>query len=150
MAVTVRLEGIESAIKDINKYLVDYKGETDKVFFEFYAKVRQDAMTVTPTVPKDTGNLRNSMFFTYSKGKKDGSGTKQDNNLISRCESECKIAYTINKPVAIIGFAAEYAARVHEAVNQRFREPGSGAKYFETHIVSNENYFIELLKKHSR
>jgi len=39
---------------------------------------------------------------------------------------------------------------VHEAVNRRFREPGSGAKYFETHIVSNENYFIELLKKHSR
>ena len=150
MAVTIRLEGIESAIKDINKYLVDYKGETDKVFFEFYAKVRQDAMTVTPTVPKDTGNLRNSMFFTYSKGKKDGSGTKQDNNLISRCESECKIAYTINKPVAIIGFAAEYAARVHEAVNQRFREPGSGAKYFETHLVSNENYFKELLKKHSK
>ena len=150
MAVTIRLEGIESAIKDINKYLVDYKGETDKVFFEFYAKVRQDAMTVTPTVPKDTGNLRNSMFFTYSKGRKDGSGAKQDNNLISRCESECKIAYTINKPVAIIGFAAEYAARVHEAVNQRFREPGSGAKYFETHLKSNENYFKELLKKHSK
>lgn len=150
MAVTVRLQGIEKAIKDINKYLVDYKGETDKVFFEFYAKVRQDAMTVTPTVPKDTGNLRNSMFFTYSKGKKDGSGAKQDNNLISRCESECKIAYTINKPVAIIGFAAEYAARVHEAVNQRFREPGSGAKYLETHLKSNESYFVELLKKHSR
>lgn len=150
MAVTVRLQGIEKAIKDINKYLVDYKGETDKVFFEFYAKVRQDAMTVTPTVPKDTGNLRNSMFFTYSKGRKDGSGAKQDNNLISRCESECKIAYTINKPVAIIGFAAEYAARVHEAVNQRFREPGSGAKYFETHLKSNETYFVELLKKHAR
>lgn len=150
MAVTVRLEGIESAIKDINKYLVDYKGETDKVFFEFYAKVRQDAMTVTPTVPKDTGNLRNSMFFTYSKGRKDGSGAKQDNNLISRCESECRIAYTINKPTAVIGFAAEYAVYVHEAVNRRFREPGSGAKYFETHIVSNENYFVELLKKHSR
>ena len=150
MAVTVRLEGIEKAIRDINKYLVDYKGTTDKVFFEFYATVRQDAMTVTPTVPKDTGNLRNSMFFTYSKGKKDGSGTKQDNNLISRCESECKIAYTINKPVAIIGFAAEYAAIVHEAVNRRFREPGSGAKYFETHIVSNEDYFKELLKKHAR
>lgn len=150
MAVTVRLQGVDKAMRDINKYLVDYKGETDKVFFEFYAKVRQDAMTVTPTVPKDTGNLRNSMFFTYSKGRKDGSGAKQDNNLISRCESECKIAYTINKPVAIIGFAAEYAAIVHEAVNQRFREPGSGAKYFETHIVSNENYFVELLKKHAK
>lgn len=150
MAVTVRLQGVDKAMRDINKYLVDYKGETDKVFFEFYAKVRQDAMTVAPTVPKDTGNLRNSMFFTYSKGRKDGSGAKQDNNLISRCESECKIAYTINKPVAIIGFAAEYAAIVHEAVNQRFREPGSGAKYFETHIVSNENYFVELLKKHAR
>ena len=150
MAVTIRLEGIESAIKDINKYLVDYKGETDKVFFEFYAKVRQDAMTVTPTVPKDTGNLRNSMFFTYSKGRKDGSGAKQDNNLISRCESECRIAYTINKPTAVIGFAAEYAAKVHEAVNQRFREPGSGAKYFETHLKSNETYFVELLKKHTR
>jgi len=150
MAVTVRLEGVEKAMKNINKYLFDYKGETDKVFFEFYAKVRQDCMLTTPTVPKDTGNLRNSMFFTYSKGKKDGSGTKQDNNLISRCESECKIAYTINKPVAIIGFAAEYAAIVHEAVNRRFREPGSGAKYFETHIVSNENYFVELLKKHAK
>lgn len=150
MAVTVRLQGIEKAIKDINKYLVDYKGETDKVFFEFYAKVRQDAMTVTPTVPKDTGNLRNSMFFTYSKGRKDGSGAKQDNNLISRCESECRIAYTINKPTAVIGFAAEYAAKVHEAVNQRFREPGSGAKYFETHLKSNETYFVELLKKHAR
>lgn len=150
MAVTVRLQGVDKAMRDINKYLVDYKGETDKVFFEFYAKVRQDCMLTTPTVPKDTGNLRNSMFFTYSKGKKDGSGAKQDNNLISRCESECKIAYTINKPVAIIGFAAEYAAIVHEAVNQRFREPGSGAKYFETHIVSNENYFVELLKKHAK
>lgn len=150
MAVTVRLEGIESAIKDINKYLVDYKGETDKVFFEFYAKVRQDCMTTTPTVPKDTGNLRNSMFFTYSKGKKDGRGINQNNDLISRCQAECKMAYTINKPTAIIGFAAEYAAVVHEAVNRRFREPGSGAKYFETHLKSNESYFVELLKKHSR
>jgi len=150
MAVTVRLEGIEKAIKDINEYLVDYKGETDKVFFEFYAKVRQDAMTVTPTVPKDTGNLRNSMFFTYSKGTKGGRGEKQDSSLISRCQAECRIAYTINKPTAVIGFAAEYAVYVHEGVNRRFREPGSGAKYFETHIVSNENYFVELLKKHSR
>jgi len=150
MAVTVRLQGVDKAMRDINKYLVDYKGNTDKVFFEFYAKVRQDAMTVTPTVPKDTGNLRNSMFFTYSKGRKDGSGAKQDNNLISRCESECRIAYTINKPTAVIGFAAEYAAKVHEAVNQRFREPGSGAKYFETHLKSNETYFVELLKKHAR
>jgi len=150
MAVTVRLQGIEKAIKDINKYLVDYKGETDKVFFEFYAKVRQDAMTVTPTVPKDTGNLRNSMFFTYSKGTKGGRGEKQDSSLISRCQAECSIAYTINKPTAIIGFAAEYATFVHEALNIHFREPGSGAKYFETHLVSNENYFKELLKKHSK
>lgn len=150
MAVTIKILGMQKAIKSINKYLVDYKGETDKVFFEFYAKVRQDAMTVTPTVPKDTGNLRNSMFFTYSKGTKGGRGEKQDSSLISRCQKECSIAYTINKPTAIIGFAAEYAAKVHEAVNQRFREPGSGAKYFETHLKSNENYFKELLKKHSR
>jgi hypothetical protein len=60
------------------------------------------------------------------------------------------MAYTINKPTAIIGFAAEYAAKVHEAVNQRFREPGSGAKYFETHLKSNETYFVELLKKHAK
>lgn len=150
MAVTIKILGMQKAIKSINKYLVDYKGETDKVFFEFYAKVRQDAMTVTPTVPKDTGNLRNSMFFTYSKGTKGGRGEKQDSSLISRCQAECSIAYTINKPTAVIGFAAEYAAKVHEAVNQRFREPGSGAKYFETHLKSNETYFIELLKKHTR
>jgi hypothetical protein len=150
MAVTIKILGMQKAMRDINKYLVDYKGETDKVFFEFYAKVRQDCMLTTPTVPKDTGNLRNSMFFTYSKGKKDGRGAKQSTDLISKCQAECKMAYTINKPTAIIGFAAEYAAKVHEAVNQRFREPGSGAKYFETHIVSNENYFVELLKKHAK
>ena len=39
MAVTVRLQGIEKAIKDINKYLVDYKGETDKVFLNFMQKL---------------------------------------------------------------------------------------------------------------
>ena len=150
MAVTVRLQGIEKAIKDINKYLVDYKGETDKVFFEFYAKVRQDAMTVTPTVPKDTGNLRNSMFFTYSRGYKDGRGAKQNTDLISRCQAECRMAYTINKPLAIIGFAANYAVYVHEKTTERCKEPGSGPKYFETHLVSNENYFVELLKKHAR
>ena len=150
MAVTIKILGMKKAMRDINKYLVDYKGNTDKVFFEFYAKVRQDCMTTTPTVPKDTGNLRNSMFFTYSKGTKGGRGEKQDSSLISRCQAECSIAYTINKPTAIIGFAAEYAAEVHEAVNKRFREPGSGAKYFETHIVSNEDYFKELLKKHAR
>ena len=150
MAVTIKILGMKKAMRDINKYLVDYKGNTDKVFFEFYAKVRQDCMTTTPTVPKDTGNLRNSMFFTYSKGYKDGRGAKQSTDLISKCQAECKMAYTINKPTAIIGFAAEYAAKVHEAVNQRFREPGSGAKYFETHIVSNEDYFKELLKKHAR
>lgn len=149
MSVTVRLIGIDRVMKKLNNHLTDIQTNTDKVFFEFYAKVRQDCMTTTPTVPKDTGNLRNSMFFTYSKGIRDGRGEEQDTSLISRCENECKIAYQLKKPMAIMGFAANYAVEVHE-VNKKYREPGSGWKYFITHLENNEDYFVELIKKHMK
>jgi hypothetical protein len=83
----------------------------------------RDAILETPTVPKITGNLRR---------------TQQ-----------------INKPTLIpniaieAGFAAEYAAKVHEMPDtNNFTEPGSGPKYLEKKLIQHKEKYMKKVADH--
>lgn len=78
-----------------------------------------DAIKEEPTVPKDTGNLRRTQAF----------------------EPARIVGKNLEK---IIGFAAEYAAAVHEAPeNLNWQEPGSGPKFLESKLMKNKERYME-------
>lgn len=79
------------------------------------------AIKEVPTVPKKTGHLRRSQ--------------KALKPLLERGEI-----------TLVVGFNTEYAARLHEALdNWDWSEPGSGPKYLETKLINHSKEFLEKL-----
>lgn len=83
----------------------------------------RDAILETPTVPKKSGNLRR---------------TQQVNEP------------TLMPDIAVeAGFAAEYAAKVHEMPSTyNYTEPGSGPKYLEKKLIKNKEKYMKKVADH--
>ena len=80
----------------------------------------RDAILETPTVPKKLGNLRRTQQVNKPK--------------ISSKETSVEA-----------GFAADYAAKVHEMPDtNNFTEPGSGPKYLETKLIRNKEKYMKI------
>jgi len=84
----------------------------------------RDAILETPTAPKKTGNLRRTQQVNEPK--------------IKRGEVSVEA-----------GFAADYAAKVHEMPDtNNFTEPGSGPKYLTTKLIRNKEKYMKKVADH--
>ena len=80
----------------------------------------RDAVLEPPTVPKKLGNLRRTQQVNKPK--------------ISPKEISVEA-----------GFAADYAAKVHEMPNTyNYTEPGSGPKYLESKLIRNKEKYMKM------
>lgn len=102
-----------------------------------------DAIMVEPTVPLKEGYLRGSgsvfvedRFAGQShQGKKDFANTASPG-----------VARRYDAWVAIVGFNAPYAARLHEAGgNMNFSEPSAGAKFLESKMNSFKDVYFQII-----
>jgi hypothetical protein len=121
--------------------------------------VRRDMELASPSIPRDTGNLRASVYITTSKEVQDGlspafkgknkSKLGQNHSTIM---SQQKNKLLLKKnPVVAIGFTAYYAIFVHENLDVNFKPTLSGGmpgpKFFKKALVRNRKAMLEVIRR---
>ncbi len=130
--------------------------------------VRRSMDTTTPAVPIDTGNLRASWFVvTSQKGVEAGGsptwhttnreGKSVDTSNLATSHAQALSEYKAeaeahSEPLVIMGFSANYAAKVHEMEGANFRPrkkggPQPGAKFLQAAIRESEDEILRVIRK---
>lgn len=105
----VGLERTLAALKDVGDKMVHALGGA---MYREMTEVIADSQTLPPSVPVDTGALKNSKFVTLPRVS----------------------GHTIVVEAGYGGPATEYALRQHEELDYRHDGEGEGAKYLSTHF----------------
>lgn len=127
--VKVELKGMEDLIANLNKEIKKLKDVSLPALLEAVEFVHADMLVTSPTVPKDTGNLRASWTTN---------------------------PYVSAQYIAVkFGFTANYALWVHEMVGDggkeiNWNEPGSGPKFMEEALKRNEKKILEILGENTK
>lgn len=107
------------------------------------SQLLNDCIFEIPTVPLREGWLR-------------GSGSVFVNNKLIAISPHGKSgkAATVSAEaiesgdlVGLCVFNAPYAARLHEGVGFKFREPSSGPKFLESKLIGNQDVYFEIIAK---
>jgi len=125
---SVGLAGLERVVARLNREILNIEGRTLKGLIKCAKMIQQETLTVPPTTPKDTGNLRNS-WFTFPGRLSNGN------------------------PFIIMGYSgakAPYAIYVHEMIGANFKEPGSGAKWFQSALWRNKDRIMRIIQENAR
>jgi hypothetical protein len=132
--------GVQRVMQNMNEELRKIEGRSVKGLILAQIHVHRQMETVPPKIPVDLGNLRHSYFATASK-----KGTVEGN---PPSDVQGMINSTIN-PLLIFGFSANYALFVHENLEANFKRAGAGAKYMETHLNSQQNAMLEIIRQNA-
>lgn len=152
------LKGFAQVMKTLNKEIKAIEGRTLDGLIQAGIIVIRSMEETPPRVPVDFGNLRASRFLVTKLGAEEGHNPEFIGENASRLQSEhsatvsrgVSAAKRVKDPVAIIGFSANYADAVHEAVDKNFRRPGSGAKFLEAAIKRNARAIINVIQEEAR
>lgn len=149
-------EGIQEIKTELNRQLGKIHGKTIDGLVEAIAFLKKDMLTTSPTIPKDTGNLRKSFFAVTSMGRV--AVGNMSPSFKGRFASRLRRRHTqmvggavgkIHKrknPQITFGFSAYYAGYVHEMDGDvKWTTPGSGAKYFEEALYRNKNVILQII-----
>lgn len=124
--------GLDQLNKNLNKELEKNKLQSLNGFTRIGILLKREVMTVSPTVPLDTGNLRGSWFTEFMT------------DIVTR-----------NTGMRF-GFSANYARYVHEMMDDTFgaadeginwNEPGSGPKFLEAAMKRNQDRMLLIMKE---
>jgi hypothetical protein len=124
--------GLDQLNRNLNKELERNKLQSLSGFTRVAGLINREVMTVSPTVPLDTGNLRGSWFTEFMT------------DIVTR-----NIGMRF-------GFSANYAMYVHERVEGapwgdgvvgdiNWNEPGSGPKFLEAAIKRNIDKILIIM-----
>jgi hypothetical protein len=154
-----KLIGIDRVMANLNKEMQQIKGRSIQGLIAAGAYVRRDMDKVSPRVPVDTRNLDHSFFMTTAlKSEKvmsdEGRFVGERAGELSSGHSAAKmaaqaVARGARQPLMIMGFSANYAAKVHET-DRPYKRPGSGAKFFESALDRNTKKIIEIIGNYAK
>jgi len=125
--VSWRIDGIENVLVNINNELMKIKGRSKMGLAAAAAEVLNDADTVSPKVPIDTGKLRASRFIDPKKQAETGD------------------------PYVELGYGTKYAAAVHEMMDSiagnpiNWSRPGSGPKFLQASLTRNRHRILVIV-----
>lgn len=136
MAVSIRIEGLEQALNDINEAIADVKDKSQAAFWEVGLKVLNKAMkNLRDSVV--TGNLRASGYARQPSGEV----LRPDPEKLNSAQSEPIPGDHIGDLGVEVGFTAIYALNVHENIAGA-RTP----KFLERPVMENKNQIIQTIK----
>ena len=131
------IHGLDQLNRNLNKELERNKLQSLSGFTRVGGLINREVMTVSPTVPLDTGNLRGSWFVEF-------------------------MTDMVTRNVGMrFGFSANYAFYVHERVEGaawgegtvgrvNWNEPGSGPKFLEAAIKRNTEKIMQIMQEEMR
>jgi len=154
------LKGVEKVISRINKETRGLEDDSMKGLIEAAIAIRRAMDTKSPTIPVDTGNLRQSFFVTTARstprggsprfqGRDSGKMASQHSTVVS--SHQAKAAGKLY-PVLFMGFSANYVLEVHEKLdaNVNWNRGTSGPRFFQTHLEGEVDLVINLIQKHAK
>ena len=155
MAGKTAMEGMEEVMSNLNKELREIEGKTTKGYIRASIHVRRQS---EPKIPVDTGNLRSSWFVVSQRGEnsktpsfsgKQASELHSDHsNVTSSAKREVK---KFKHPAVLFGFTANYAALVHEKVDDAsFRRPGAQARFLFSTLSEEANRILEIIRENAK
>lgn len=158
------IKGMDVVMSNLHKEIIKIKGRSLKGLIESAMIVRRDMEYTAPSIPVDTGNLRQSWFITSAKGAEVGTGApsfREENAAEMAAEHSSTISETqslvaaasVRGPALMMGFSANYAMWVHEMVGANFKQPKkeakkapAGAKFFEASLKRNKELILETIR----
>lgn len=158
-----RLEGIETVMANLNEELRKIKGRSVKGLIGARIILQQAMDHQAPKIPVYIGNLRHSFFAVITgRGVVEGASPMFEGNQAAELasnhakvltEAEGIAAAGFKDPVMVLGFSANYAIWVHEMMQSptgkaiNWNRPGSGPKYFESHLKRLKAKMLEEIRK---
>lgn len=100
-----------------------------------------DCVNETPTVPLDEGWLRGSASV-FVQGKFVADSSNQSRAKGGKATNSIDEKITKHEIRGSIGFNTPYAARLHEGIDFKFKEPSSGPKFLEAKLFRNGNSYL--------
>ena len=181
MAGVIKIKGLEAVMANLNKEILKIEGRTTAGLIEGAMLIYRSMDKTSPRIPLDLGNLRASWFTVTSKNVGVGSrggiakpfkgkeGSKMQGERGAAIVEAKGILSPIKVPSLMMGFSANYATFVHEAVDANFagdstkikrtksgkvtaktrkytRRVGAGAKFFESAIKRNSGKVIKIIQ----
>jgi hypothetical protein len=162
-----RVFGFEEIMDNLNREIENIQGASMRGLIKAAAHIRQKTESDSPRTPVDYGNLRASWFVTTATGVHAGSGTSgfRDNPekkmtagdfatnhqaTVTEAQGIVTSQTTKDKKVLMMGYSANYALWVHEAVDKKFKREGSGAKWLQTAIGNNTKTILEIIRQNAQ
>lgn len=172
----VKLHGFEKVERNLNKALSGIKSQTTEAFIAVAKDIHYDADLTTPTIPVNTGDMRQSRFIVSNKGliswgrkavfkgeryasggyKKGRSPGYMMGDHRATIQHFLSVAGAKRHPTVILGYTAWYAVYPHEmgigsvrsGAAIRWTRPGSGPKFFQSALYRKaKNIPTEVYKK---
>lgn len=155
------VRGIDQVMKKLNEAIREIEGASLKGLIRGSIIIRRSMDKSYPKIPVDQGNLRASFFSVTSDGKDrsremspvetgkfKGENAGELTAQYSSAKSSARSFGPAGMPFVVMGFAANYAAVVHEKRNvKNWNRPNSGPKFFQAHIDKNRQDFLDMVKK---
>ena len=140
--IKVKVTGLSGVIRNLNKLLKTVDVGLDKALAESSVLIKEAAIPLTPIY---TGNLRNSSYVVIA-GKGEVSrharayahATSREIANFERVRAmaiqgaTARLGSSTRNKISEVGFGAEYALKVHEAVGTTFRV--GGPKFLENTV----------------
>ncbi len=134
--MTVRLEGLDNVLKNLQKATSDVKGGVVRGIEDAALDLLNNSVRQAPV---DTGALRGSASVTF--GQTDiARGTE------SGAVEVVASAGPNDEPLAVIGYGEIYSLRQHE--EETWQHPrGGNAKFLQKPFQENQNRYVEHIRK---
>lgn len=119
------VEGLHQVLRNIDFAMRRVRGATEVGMVAGLKHLENQMLTVSPTVPKKTGELRESWYIIPAR------------NPVS--------------PQVFAGYTAQHAPYVHEKIDAiNWTEIGSGPKWLQIHFAREERAMQLIIAQHIR
>ena len=168
-----KLRGLNTVVKNLGKRIDQAENLTLDGLVEGARYIYQQTESTPPITPVDTGALRASWFIYSNRGDETGPTRSRGPSRRSKSARKRKKAEILkssrteeiaeaknilgkyNDLVVVAGYAAPYAAYVHEGIGgkgeiTRWSRPGSGKWWFLKAFKMSRNHIMKILQVKAR
>lgn len=153
-----KLEGLKEVMSNLHSEIEKIEGYTMKGLIRSVIRIRRTMDKQSPLIPIDKGNLRASWFTVTGhswhvnmeeaapiaavkfRGEDAGALALEHSQVISEMKAQAG-----DRLIVYYGFSANYAMWVHELMGATYSRPGSGPKFLEASIKSNQGMILKEL-----
>jgi len=153
----LEFKGMEKLMRNLNYEIRQIENRTHSGLLKAAIILQNEA---EPGTPVDTSNLRHSWFTVSHKSTQNQAPVKggfkgpnasemaaNHSKTVSAASSAVRSVANDSRPVVLLGYTANYAAKVHESVDTKFHRPGAHARWLYLAMQTAQSKMLEAIRK---